>query len=407
MTPVVSTENPNLPKPLGNLDPPEYISPSLLSPDNKCRLSIWASSGTMKRNRPLPQDPKAALGILAHEVLEEITKQPPLPGWDEAKYREIFSATLERISRQIAIEAINGKSIRLRDTIDPAHWAQVGSWVRSKSIERWSSAYTPGSPHRTSSGQGEIHPSQLQVGVTFTEMTLQAPRLGLRGRVDWLKRVSTNHYEIGDYKTGNPIGIDGKPKLSVRVQLNAYAVLLRELVPGAKITLQVASKDSFAWTFDVDSDSEAVLGRLGEILPDGVSGISAAELAEPGPSCINCAWRPRCSSYLSTAPSLWLSMKNQTGSLPMDIWGEVHSIRDTLHGVCLDIRDSAGRMCQVKYLSRGAWATGISQHADIWLFSLRPTGGLRPWGKEHPKQYFEISPDIPKPGWAWTSALYF
>src|SRR5205823_4095500 len=101
-------------------------------------------------------------------------------------------------------------------------------------------------------------------------------------------------------------------------------------------------------------------------LPSGAT-LTARELAQPGPHCASCPFRPVCGAYLDAAPDLWLSGV-ASAEMPLDTWGEVLSFqRSEDRRLDLDLLDAAGRRVKILRLDdRHVPLHRVEYGAKLW-----------------------------------------
>ena len=180
-------------------------------------------------------------------------------------------------------------------------------------------------PGRSSEpGKGSNSPSDRRRG---SEVPLFSASLRLRGSADLITQ-SNEIVQIVDYKTGRLTDAEGEIRHTYRLQLLAYALMVLEQEPKAKITLALDNGSRMQVDFDDDDldDARREIDRMVAALPVGAD-VAAANLAEPGPDCVACSIRPSCPAYLAAAPGWWHDVPAGLPFVPQDSWGEVRHPR--------------------------------------------------------------------------------
>ena len=363
-----------LPVAPSELHVPEYFSPSSLGTSKRCGLKVLASASENRgKFERLPVNPVALLGTLVHSALEllmtgELTE--PLQWLEDELDRPTNRATPYSCLR----EAIPERRIQnARQMLD-------GRDGRSELVPR-------------------EHPEGLRTaGANSTrlfgpEVLLISPTLRLRGKADWICRLADGAIEIVDFKTGVVLGENGEVKDEYVLQLQAYALMLRERVGGTEVRLFLDNGERTQIPCD-DVSLDRAQERIEEFtskFPES-STVHSVDVANPGPECASCGLRSSCSAYLDSAPDWWTDVPEEIEFAPLDIWGEISRVSEVDFGLTVHLKDQAGRSVKVDGLDSAHGLTRDSAGEQVWLFNLcadnrrRGFKGQRP----HPRIFHEL-----------------
>lgn len=371
------------------LQVPEYFSPSSLGSSDPCGLKVLASA---QENRDsfewLPLNPSAAIGTLVHRGLELISTgelPDPLKWLDdrldeptdlEAPYHCLREAVPER------------KVLVARQMFDRR--ASQGSG-RSCEAEDATTAHASGSR------------------LFGSEVWLSSPTLRLKGKADFISRSTDGTIEIVDFKTGGVSGRNGEIKDEYVLQLQAYALMLRERIEGPPLRLVLDNGERAPVPSD-DGSLNLARERIEEFTSQfpKSSAVRSDEVARPGPECASCGIRPSCTAYLDAAPVWWIDVPDEIDFEPLDIWGETTRVGEIEIGLTVHLKDQAGRSVKIDRLDPAHGLTRNSAGQEIWLFNLcadnrrRGFKGQRP----HPRLFHELpGPDGVGPR-AWDISVF-
>lgn len=226
------------------------------------------------------------------------------------------------------------------------------------------------------------------------EQRWTSSELRLRGRPDESVLAEDGAVEVTDYKTGVVIDEQGRLARAVETQVQLY-LLMAEVLTGRHVRGRVVSDrvTPVSWG---DTERDALRARLAEsrgTFPAGAL-LRSADVARAGPHCVGCNLRPRCPTYLESAPKWWSERAENPRPLPFDTWGVVtgYEQHEQAGGV-LHIRDAGERSVVVRGLSsRHGLVAGVVDQ-QMFLFSLQPTEDLNHHGRQlHPQAFHEGSP---------------
>ena len=368
-----------LPTPIDVIDVPDCVSASSLGYWKGCLLKLIA--GSMHDGSRLPSSPEAAAGTLVHRALERLgqgsTETP-----DEA-----FDAEYDVLQEELRADPRRCHFSDLRAVLGSSRWNRLRARVATSdggSIEpAWASLVAGGSADVT------LH------DVVGVERKLESRRLRIRGRADEIRRTGTNSFEVRDYKTGGVVDAEGIVRESIALQLQAYGLMLLDMIPTAQVRLVVDDGSERDVAFDAAhrSAAEAHVESITSRLPIG--SVTAVDVATPGPGCWQCSIRHVCTAYLALAPVWWSSYPDDH-SIPLDVWGTVTEIRDGSRRDIL-LEDDAGRRTLVRGVSdrHSIDSDAGSIGRRLWFFGLESRGPRRGFdGRRYqPRAFHELPRD--------------
>jgi RecB family exonuclease len=363
-----------LPPSPSELQVPEYFSPSSLGSPDPCGLKVLASA---QENRDafkrLPLNPSAAIGTVVHRGLELLaTGELPDPlKWLDARLDEpTTGATPYRCLR----EAVPERRIETaRQMFDRRATSQGGG--------------------RGWQAREEIADHAAGSRLFGPEVWLSSRALRLRGKADLISRTTDGAIEIVDFKTGGVSGPNGEIKDEYVLQLQAYALLLRERTESTPLRLVLDNGERTR----IPSDGGALnlaRERIEEFTSQfpKSSAVRARDVAHPGSECGSCGVRPSCAAYLDAAPGWWVDVPDEIDFEPLDTWGETARVGESETGLTVHLKDQAGRSVKIDRLDPAHGVTRNSVGKEIWLFNLcadnrrRGFKGQRP----HPRLFHEL-----------------
>jgi len=363
-----------LPAAPSELRVPEYFSPSSLRSADPCGLKVLASAqenrGSFER---LPVNPSAVIGTLVHRGLELFLSGElanPL-GWLEDKLDEATNlAAPYRCLRDAVPERKiqRAREMFRRRTEDPnrGRWPEAAEGMVT---------HGPGSR------------------IFGPEVWLSSPALRLKGKADFIGRTADGTIEIVDFKTGSVSGANGEIRDEYVLQLQAYALMLRESIDATPVRLVLDNGERTPVPSDDGSLSlarEQIEGFTSRFPRSSV--VRPSELARPGQECASCEVRPSCGAYMDTAPVWWVDVPDEIDFEPLDTWGEITRVVEAEIGLTVHLEDQAGRGVKIDRLSEVHEVTKIAAGEEVWLFNLcadnrrRGFKGQRP----HPRLFHEL-----------------
>jgi hypothetical protein len=387
-----------LPAEIGPIKVPRFFAPSKWVDLETCALAVWAGSVIAP---VLPDTPDMMFGSLLHVV--------------RRRYLSASASGHTPLGRVTALveEEVSALEVRLkadgRETCVPLREA-VGwrKWDdRIRRLKCWAEALDPAMlratplPHSPPTQRRGEPPEPKDWFSEGPEPWWQAVPLRLRGQPDDAHSASDGELWITDLKTGFVFTPDGDFRPEIVAQLELYALMAEYLARGKRVRLfvQHLRRDELRWDGEARA---AIMGRLSALsarfLAEDI--VDAPSVANPGPHCRNCGFRPACSAYLQRAPSWWPNEPANPRPLPYDVWGTVTRIEGGEY-VRLELLDAAGRAVQVEGLRAAHGWDGVVLGSKVYLFNLEATeDAFRHGVRIHPRNFHEVAP-----GRAWSDAL--
>lgn len=363
---------------------PTSVTPSMLGAWNKCRLRLVATSPI---NRDVvaqsPRGPDAEFGTIVHRAIAAARRGEQHPD-------QWFLRSLRERQAELAIDPATQRYSDLAECVRPGKVDEAIAMIVSN--------YRPGRSNTSSSSASGVATERR----TGSEVPLVSESLGLRGSADLISEVDGG-VEIVDFKTGSVLDANGEVRRSYRLQLLAYALMVREREPKVRISLVLDNGTRTLVACDDGALSEArvEIDRMVSALPDG-DDVAPTNLAEPGPDCISCSLRSSCPDYLAAAPTWWRNVPREIERAPYDSWGEVRTASfDGVRRVTLV--DAAGRGVRIDRLSSFHDLSDVREGDKLWFFGLNPETVKRGFGGERPHP--RLFHDRPRDGFgreAWT-----
>lgn len=370
------------------------FSPSQLAFGDECLLR--AVLGSTRDVPMLSANPIALLGSVFHKLLElSVRGEVPREGSPIEDVQRTLDRLLDEQDQRLASVWV-GDPPKLRQLMAPLAWRRK----RRDVLDLAEKYLNESAPRSRGTERRERIARTLPPNGRWAELTIEAPALRLRGKVDLLERIAGN-VVVRDLKTGRIATGEGDVLPHIERQMRLYGLMAHIIWPAAEVALIVdrgtqreidfGSKDEA----DVAIWLDAVLSRV----PVDTD-IDPFAIASPGDVCHGCTYRHTCPAYRTAAPKSW--SEESRVRLPLDTWGTAVSIRARTDGlVDLTLRDAADRM--VKIFGLAAFRVSEVKIGDtMWLFGLRSRekrGGPELW--RHPHNFFEVSDDDPFTR-AWT-----
>jgi PD-(D/E)XK nuclease superfamily len=279
-----------------SLASPVRISPSLLRVSRLCRLrALLLVGGETHR---LPQTPAAAVGTVAHNMLERAQRgeagTPPEPG----ALRKIWSEELsivERDCRSDTRRPLDACIIPLSESYRLLERRRLSAVRTARSCE----VYVRGG-----------------TGQPPTERTVTSRDGTVGGRIDRLV-IREDEFVVRDFKAGKVFDADGRLRQSHVDQLHLYAAVISddpqfsrwptklELVDGRGVVHEIPLDQNYAAVlFELARTEQRVLRE--ELVALRMGERTVAAVAAPGAaSCDGCPFRPVCPAWRH-----WLSMNS-------------------------------------------------------------------------------------------------
>ena len=363
------------------------LGPSQLAYVDQCILRVAATAAVNnERVYKLPKSPRARLGSLVHDLLEDVDRR------SSAELLVDFDDGLDQ-------EFGGGQAGSLRDSLPAAAVEKQRSILENRAREAVgdrTGAQGPGLPPRRG----------REVRLESSE-----PELGLAGSADLIADCPDGVVEIVDYKTGEVADADGSLRPEYAIQLQAYALMLLEREPSTRLRL----------VLDNGSRTEVPSGRVDLARArDEITRIRAAvpsrgviqtsAFASPGEACRYCPVRPGCSAYRRKAP-MWWSGQDAPEKMPLDTWGRVTDWRRTEEGLVeLELDDAAARLVRIQGLPpERASRSDLRDLESVYFFDLNSAARRRSdflGSPLHPRDFHAHSPSGDPSDRAWTLEVF-
>lgn len=398
---------PKLPPPVGKVKIPAAFSPSGLSQAAECPFKAVLLSREVFAPR-LPTHPAAERGSVFHKLLERAGKGAvPRRGSVRQSVEAELELLLTDARARLAQDPDTAHFADLKATLSEVEWHNKSRCTLLAAESLLGSAPTPSSRPRNNDRQ-TLNYADLAGEGAFHEVEITSGDLRLFGRMDLVEIGRARKIRISDYKTGRVLDRKGEVLEHIALQLRLYALAVAHQDPSAQIELCIlegTSNRHVEWDTDIRARTESLLEEILGRLPAGEEAVSD-ELARPGPWCSNCPFRHVCRRYIEDAPRRWAAGCD-SGSYPLDIWGELRGTEQTLVGIALNVTDAANRNVRVQRIdprhgSLESYFTG----RRLYLFGLAATQHSQHQGKHfHPRNFFELPGDR-SPVRAWSLAVF-
>ena len=374
----------SLPQALRDITVPDLLAVSRLGGSTACVAKFAQGSQWLGPTLPmLPGGPAAAVGTLAHRVLERWVKsagsQEPLA---------VFAAVYDQFREELRGDEARIAFAELEAVLGLAEWSWFRAWVlgRCEASDRYG-------PRSSRNGSSELPATETLTGV---EVPLRSSALRLKGRADRIRRIGANLYQIRDFKSGRVRDDQGEVKETIALQLQAYGLTLLEAKPEAEVVLIADTGDELNIPFDVAARTSAreKIDAVMSFVP--VAGTHPIrELAKAGLDCLGCAVRHLCGTYMNQAPAWWRSYPAGRNRISPDIWGTIIAIKEGIDSVDIVLNDAAGRRVNIDRLDRRHGLSERHVGQPLWLFDLESSGPARDFRGQryHPRVFHELPRD--------------
>ena len=377
-----------LPSSLTAVEIPPFFSPSVLGTWGGCRLKLIAMSRGLRSIDRLNASPELSIGTFAHRVIERFANEG-----NDLSPAQIFDDEYIHLRERLLNDPLRSHFADLATTKTVAEWAVLRGWILSR-CER--------QPRPAAQFRGARGPRS-----TGTELSLQSARLRLRGSADRVRRMSANEFEIRDFKSGSIFADDGAIKLEIKLQLQAYGLMVVERHPRAVVRLLVDDGHEHEVEFNAAAREEArrtIMSITNTVPQAGL--VETSELTSPGPGCWGCSVRHVCNAYRTAAPGWWNEYPVDLPTISRDTWGTVSEIRagPTVDAV---VRDAAGRRVRIDRLDTRHGIAHVDIGQKLWMFDLESTVVSRDFSgnRFHPRGFHELPRDR-RERRAWRLQIY-
>ncbi|HDL6888251.1 TPA: PD-(D/E)XK nuclease family protein [Yersinia enterocolitica] len=131
------------------------------------------------------------------------------------------------------------------------------------------------------------------------EKLLTSSKFNMIGRADLIYQTDSGSIRVVDFKTGKVLDETNQPKDHYFLQIAAYGMMVKELIPDVDIELELAgASDSWLGHLDTILNDRLIyiLSKLNNTLPLNKA-FNAETLVQTGKHCVTCISRCSCSVY--------------------------------------------------------------------------------------------------------------
>lgn len=142
----------------------------------------------------------------------------------------------------------------------------------------------------------EKRQSRIPIG---REQLLISSRFNMSGRADLIYQTDSGQLRVVDFKTGKVVDELNQPKDHYLLQIAAYGMIMKELVPDIDVELELAGiSDRWMGVLDFNLNKRVthILSSLDNTLPLNEP-LYTSTLAQTGKHCITCISRCSCPIY--------------------------------------------------------------------------------------------------------------
>lgn len=357
---------------------PAFLSPSALGAADDCMLKLIAASSRTRLDERLPSGPEAALGTLFHRVFERCARERG------AVAASVFDDEYARTAAQLQADSRRAHFSDLAATKSLEDWRRLKSWVLKRADLQVRSE-----PRASTSG-----PAGRAV-LAGAEIALESTALRLRGKVDRIRQLGPDRFEVTDFKTGATLDDAGEIKDEIALQLRAYGLLLLERRPKAKVRLVVddGTERDVAFEREERSAARAAIRRIMSVIPPAGE-VAAEAIAQPGRACWGCPIRHVCPSYRAAAPVWWKEYPSQIDRLSNDVWGRIAE-KSTTVPMSVTLTDDSQRRVRIDGIDPRHGLEHAPAGARVWFFGLEASGACRGFDgrRYHARSFHELPRD--------------
>lgn len=359
------------------------VSPSKLGVFSLCPLRYILETEDAVAGK-IPYGLRTLRGTAAHRVIEKLSEWPhPL---SEDLLEAFCSAVAQAVTRRDANPMIRlaFEQLGVNALFPMGELASTCQFIR-KILARY--------VHRE--GAGGPKASHYKSGCSFAfgrERKLVSAMLDMEGRVDLMYKDSAGTVHVCDFKTGNVLDANGRPKSDYLLQISAYGLLAKETLGLNEAALELAGPSS-SWHGMLSGTHETMarqaIAYLQARLPK-LKTVHSESLAVPGSWCASCTVRPTCPTYtqvLEGGPAAADILS------PVDIAGTVTELFGTGEFLRLRILTHSGRRVSISGIPASIYP-GLSKGINICGFSLGSYDMLA--RAAFPANFYLFRPDAPK-----------
>jgi hypothetical protein len=378
---------------------PDAFHPSTFARLERCPLSVLGLHGADERALLVPH-PTAFLGTILHHVRREVLegRWGVATGPQQAAAASL-AAAVDDVERALSSNAATRRLVPLYESVGRRTWKS-----RTRELDQWAASVVAEDrsenprllsidPWRPS--RGLVGPGRDATGF---EKVFANRDLRLCGRPDWTGWSGQRCVDVVEFKSGRTTDVDGQLLAEHVVQVQLYALILEAAFPDALVRpfIERVDRVEVHWGREERALVKDRLRDVSTSLPSGAT-LDARDLSRPGIHCRSCRLRPICPGYASAAPSWWPEEPGNPRPLPMDVWGEVTSMRSQGEDWEVRLTDAAGRRVRIDGIDRRHGVGALKMGDSAWFFDLEPSEDLSQQGALVQPRNFHESP--PGPRW--------
>lgn len=376
-----------------------------------CRLRGLADIEAKQR---LPPSVFSIRGILSHVVIELAARGRSRLGHEELQLdcqgdatstaKRAFHEATFRLEQQLSTTG-RAHLVPLRSTMTTRRWLEFSArTIRAAAMSAGKSG------HHSNRHKGCRKVTQtLLPGDTRYEYKVASECLRIHGIIDKCSLSRDGVLEISDYKTGRALDAKGiRPTYALQLQL--YALALEDMLPEQpkRIVLRIDAADGIQRVSSSRKQLAELEGKVLEAIATLPLGETAKlrEFAYPSKDCLHCPIRHRCSSYQEWAVDRWkVSRREKHRTVPLDVWGEILSISETVKYASVKLRCADGVTRKITRLRRDHRALKDAKiGAHLWAFGLATRTASQQGVFVHPRNFYEFATSPNET--AWSASLF-
>lgn len=345
----------NLPEPLQRVSVEKSIAPSALAIGVVCVLRRQGREMDGSRIAGLIESPWAVVGTLVHRAIQIADGR--------LNIMEVFEELVRRREIELLEDSRRRHFVPLRGVIGEGGWSSRLAIIESR---RGSGEPLPLSRLDFKKDLAPVVPHSDH------EVWLESELLGLRGSADLLEFIGDHSIRITDWKTGSTMNSDGEVKVSYRLQLAAYRMLVREQWPDRKVETYLFNGEPLL--VQVTSDDEVAVRQSVSVIKraiDGRSDARAEDLAFLGTECADCTIRHRCPTYMGELRRTGRGMLATEGQWFGDVLGSVSSLQTRGDTTVVNLTLPSGATAQMRLTSGRTEVSGLKGQTVVG-FGLIP-----------------------------------
>ncbi|UAY97879.1 PD-(D/E)XK nuclease family protein [Dickeya dadantii] len=299
------------------------VLPSLLGCFAVCPAKYLLESEAHSYAR-LPQHPVVILGRVVHKLI------------DSGKHKEVISGsyTVGQLENDFTISLTASQRAGLVTNWIYNHYGITGLVSRKMLIAqiRYARTLVP-------SVSKDVILKCERILPVGREIKLTSCRFDMQGRADLIYQDYSGHLKVVDFKTSDVRDEQNEPKAAYLLQIAAYGMMVKELVPDMSIEL-VLKGISDSWMGMLDHHLieriTSIIRNINEFLPRNVP-ISVYDLASVGGHCLSCSCRCSCPVYVEKLQGQAQYLYFNTQYCGIDIYGQLLEVESDSHLLTLKI----------------------------------------------------------------------